>query len=149
MNRSKSIVVGALAALLAGFFGYNAGFKAGGAESNLLEHHFEVVDADTGSPIKHFSFTFPDTQYLTNGNRSAFPKQSTLRRGEYFHTFHCVSNQPVFVFIGADGYHDQKVSLDLSSEYSSSSGGLPNERSTIRLKSKAQQDGAGNPLPAQ
>ena len=145
MTSWKTIALVASLVLIVSKLSYDYGARRAVEEVGLIEYHFRVVDAESGESIPDYSFTFPNTQFLSNGAEGAFPRYSTQRQSEQFSIFYSIADGPLGITIGADGFNDQSITLNCDSGYRSSSGSLPIDLATIALKKEAQQVAAPNP----
>ena len=144
MNRWKIIALVVTLLLIASKLSYDYGASRAVERISLVEYYFRVVDAESGETIPSYSYTFPNTQFLSNGDKTAFPRYSTHRKGAEFSIFFAVADRPLEITIGADGFSDQSVTLNYHAGYSSSSGSLPINVATIALEKEAQQGGDGD-----
>ena len=145
MTSWKTIALVASLLLIVSKLSYDYGARRAVEGVGLIEYHFRVVDAESGETIPTYSFTFPNTQFLSNGDEAAFPRYSTQRQSEKFSIFYSIADGPLEITIGADGFSDQSITLNCESGYRSGSGPLPIDLATIALKRGAQQVAAPNP----
>ena len=120
MKKYFSIIFLSFCLILVSYF---YGSKNGRKDIGLAEFHFSVVDAETGENFgKDFRYTFPGTDFA-----------SIVSTGPEFSVWYTVSDKPVTLRIGKEGYQDQEVEIPLLKNQVGA-GPLPQDLHLVKLK---------------